>query len=154
MVPIKEAISSNTWLQCEHQYGYNSYKFRLKIISFEKLNLSLVDNPEEIEGIDSNSLIWKLDIEIIGLNKEPIPPHCSTDCLLLVDQDGFKFPFFEDRHLHMASEFSRISGLYRFYTKDLLPKIKAVGSITFQLPDDGEAEYFISIQNDGIVEDV
>jgi hypothetical protein len=153
MVPIKEVISSGSWLQCEHNFVEN-YKFRLRVISFEKLNLSLVDDPAEIEGIDSNSIIWKMDIEVIALNKEPIPVRYGPNDLLLVDQDGFKFPVFIERHLHMASEFSRNSGLHRFYVAELLPKIKAVGSITFQLPDDDDAEYFISIKNDGIVQEV
>lgn len=152
MVPIKDAINSGAWLQCEHQSGGN-YKFRLRIKSFERLNLLLIDNPDKIQGIDSNSIIWKLEIEVISLNKIPMPVSYGPNCLLLIDQDGFNFPVFQDRYLHMWSEFSRESKLGRFYFQDLLPKIKAVGLIIFQLPEDEDAEYFISIR-DGLVQEV
>lgn len=154
MVPIKEAISSGAWLNCEHEFGYSKYQFRLKINSIEKINISMVDNPEEIKNMDVNSNIWKMDIEVISLNKKPLPVRYGPNSLILIDQDGFHYPIFEDRHLHMRSEFSKKSNLFRFYVYDLLPKIKAVGSIAFLLPDDNEAEYFISIENEGIVEEV
>ncbi len=155
MVPIKEAISSGAWLHCEQKKNlFETSQFRLKINSFEKINLSKVDNPEEIDGIDSNSVIWLLQVEVINLNKTPLEVYNATAKLTLIDQDGFIFPFFEDSHLHMSSKFSKKKGLSRFYSDDLLPKIKAVGSITFQLPDDDEAEYSIALKDNGTVQEV
>lgn len=154
MVPIKEAINSGAWLHCEHKYGYNTYQFRVKVDSFKILNLKEVDDPEEIDGLDENSKLYMLGIEVINITKEPVALHSSIDFLLLVDQDGFKFPIFKERHLYRVSEFGKKHKLQRFDFKELLPKIKAVGSILFQLPDDDEAEYFISIQNDGTVQEV
>lgn len=154
MVPIKEAINSGLWLHCEHTYGYNTYQFRLKLNFFKILNLNEVDDPEEIAGLDENSKLYMLDIEVINTNKEPIALHSSIDFLLLVDQDDFKFPIFKERHLYRVSEFGKKHKLQRFDFKELLPKIKAVGSIIFQLPDDDDAQYSLSIQNEGIVQEV
>lgn len=154
MVPVKEAINSGAWLQCEYDYDGKIIKFRLKVNSFRKINLLKVDNPEEIDGIDSNSVIWLLQIEVINLNKTPLEVYNATAKLTLIDQDGFVFPFFEDSHLHSSSKFSKKNGLQRFYNDDLLPKIKALGSITFQLPDDDEAEYSIGLEDNGIVQEV
>lgn len=155
MVPIKEAISSGAWLHCEYQ-GYNDLiKFRLKVNSFRKLNLKEIDNPEEIKGYDSNSVIWIFEIEVINLTKNALNAMYGPNKLNLVDVDGFCFPIFRDDHLTYLSNFSKKAGLRRFFGLiDLLPKIKAVGCITFQLPDDDDAEYFISIENNGIVQEV
>ena len=155
MVPIKEAINSGSWLHCEQKNNlFETNQFRLKVNSFRKLNLSEVDNPENISGLDSNSIIWLLEIEVVNLNKIPLGVYEATQQLILIDQDGFNFPFFEDDHLHSHSEFSKKAKLKRFWMDDLLPKIKAVGSITFQLPDDDEATYSIGIKKNGIVQEV
>jgi len=154
MVPIKEAINNGLWLHCEHQYGYNTYQFRLKVNSFKIMDLKEVDDPEEIDGLDENSKLYMLGIEVINITKEAVALHSSVDFLLLIDQDGFKFPIFKERHLYRVSEFGKKHRLQRFDLNELLPKIKAVGTIIFQLPDDDEAQYSLSIQNDGFVQEV
>ena len=155
MVPIKEAINSGAWLHCEQRKNLlESNQFRIKINSFRKINLSEIDNVENVSGIDSNSTIWLLGIEVINLNKIPLQVYKATQQLILIDQDGFNFPIFEDHHLHSNSEFSNKTKLKRFWNDDLLPKIKAVGSLTFQLPDDDDAIYSLGIKEGGTVQEV
>jgi len=157
MVPVKEAINSGSWLQCEHLYYDDLIKFRLKINSFRKLSLSEIDNPEKMDYIlDVNATLWIMNIEVINLTNIPIQPYDGPKQLVLIDKDGFNFYVRkEDSHLERHSNFAEISGANRFYCEgDLIPKIKAVGSIIFELPDDDEAEYSISIKNDGIVQEV
>ncbi len=154
MVPIKEAISSGFWMHCEYQ-GYNELiKFRLKINSFRKIKLSEIDNPEEMKSYDSNSILWLAEIEVINLTKNPIHPNSGPKQLFLVDKEGFYFPMFDDNHLRLFSEFSEKYKLNRFFINELVPKIKAVGSIAFQLPDDDDAEYSIALKKDGIVQEI
>lgn len=154
MIPIKEAISSGAWLNCE----YNTYKgeicqFRLKVLSFRKLNLSEIDNPENIELIDGNAHIWLMEIEVINLMKEPIMSYDGPGSYpILIDQDGYKFDIFTDLHLRHSSAFAKKSGMYRFYQQTLIPKTKAIGAIPFQLPDDDEAVYSISMKKGSIRE--
>jgi len=154
MVPIKEAIGSNSWLLCEYQQYDGVYKFRLKINSFRKLDLSEIDNPEEIVNLDVNATLWIMSIELINLTKKPIHPRYGPPMLILVDQDDFSFHLFEDYHLENGSDFSSKSGMKRFYTAELIPKVKVIGSIVFQLPDDEEAIYSIGIKENGIVQEV
>lgn len=155
MVPIKEAINSGAWLLCEQNANLlEANQFRLRINLFRKIHLSEIDGAEEVNGLDSNSTIWLLGVEIVNLNKTPLRVHEATNQLILIDQDGFSFPIFEDHHLHSYSEFGEKTKLKRFWLGDLLPKIKAVGSLAFQLPDDDEATYSIGIKNHGIVKEV
>ncbi len=147
MVPIKEAISSGAWLHCEYTYRDELIKFRLKVISFRKLNLSEVDEPENIKVIDSNANYWLMEIEVINLIKEPLSPTFGPDQIILIDQDGFKFHVSHDTHLRLSSEFSKKSRMDRFFATDLIPKAKAIGTIPFQLPEDDEAEYSLSLKN-------
>lgn len=153
MVPIKHAITSQSWLQCEYQYYDEPIKFRIKINSFRKLNLSEIDEPENIDNLDSSSILWIMNIEFINLTKRPIHPSDGPPHLNLVDQDGFAFNILEDYHLESGSRFSKTSGMNRFHSNELIPKIKAVGSIIFQLPDDDDAEYSIALKN-GVVQEV
>ena len=150
MIPIKEAISSGAWLHCE--FTAKKEIFRLKVLSFRKLNLSEVDKPEEIELIDKNTIIWIMELEVINLTKEPIHPVDGPIQLILIDQDGFKFDVFFDSHLQFLSNFAKKSGMKRFFSDYLIPKILAVGAISFQLPDDNEAVYSISVKNGSINE--
>ncbi len=150
MIPIKEAITTRAWLHCEVNYNYELFQFRIKILSFRKLNLSEVDEPEKIDFKDANTIIWIMDVEVVNLTKEPISTR-KMELLEMVDQDGFKFPKFYDGHLCISSNFAKKSGLYRLVGDSLLPKIKAIGAIPFLLPDD-EAVYSISISGGSIKE--
>ena len=151
MIPIKEAISSGAWLQCEHSEYEPDCQFRIKILNFRKLKFSEIDKPENIQGMDMNTVIWIMDLELINMSKVPIY-GAHLKMLIIVDQDGFQFPFFDDYYLSCDSEFAKKSGLYRFYAGEMIPKVKAIGAIPFLSPDDDEAEYSISIKKGSIRE--
>lgn len=151
MIPVKEAIESGIWIHCEYSYRDVIYKFRLKVTSFRKINLKEVDEPEQINALDSNANLWLLEMEIINLTKEPLSPVYTSGMLVLVDQDGFKFHLFDDSHLRLSSDFGKKYRMDRFFGKDLNPKVKALGSIPFQLPDDDDAIYSISLKYEGVV---
>ncbi len=148
MIPIKEAISSGAWLHCSSDD--DSVQFRLRVLSFGKLNLSEVDNPQDIQQNDGNAKWWLMRIEVVSLCKRNIYAYKVCGKVLLIDQDEFEFSVIQDSHLCYNSNFGTEVGLNRFYGKDLIPKIKAVGAISFLLPDDDDAQYSLSIEN-GIV---
>lgn len=154
MIPVKEAINAGTWLYCEYTDTRHDeiYPFRIKILSFRKLNLKEVDNPEGLDLKDEGTIIWIMNLEAINIRKEPVSPTYSLDQLILMDQDGFKFHVFYDSHLRCWSDFAEKSKLRRFWGSDLIPKIKAIGAIPFQLPDDDEAVYSISMKEGSIRE--
>lgn len=151
MIPIKEAISTGAWLHCEAKYNYELIQFRIKVLSFRKLNLSEVDNPERIDFRDEHTIVWIMDLEVVNLTKERIRAGDDALCkLIIVDQDGFNFYTFHDSHLCCSSDFAKTSKTYRFYAEYLIPKIKAVGAMPFLLPDDDEAVYSISIRGGSV----
>lgn len=153
MIPIKEAISSEAWLHCETTYNYELSQFRIKVMSFQKLNLLEVDEPEKIDFRDEGTVVWIMDLEVVNLTKERIRPgEEGPGRLILVDQDGFRFYTFRDSHLCCYSDFAKKSKTTRFYGTELLPKIKAVGAMPFLLPDDDDAIYSISIIGGSIKE--
>ena len=152
MVSVKETINSGAWLQCEYKDSEELIKFRLKINSFRKLNLSEIDKPEEISMLDGNLTL--VEVEVVNLCKEALKTGNVVNYIVLIDQEGYKFNVFIDHHLCWASEFAKKTRLNRFYSEELMPKIKTRGAFAFQLPDDDGAEYSISINNDGIVQEV
>jgi hypothetical protein len=154
MIPVKEAISTGAWLHCEYTDTDHDeiYPFRIKVLSFRKLNLKEVDNAEELNLRDTDCNLWIMELEAINIKKEPVSPTYSLDQLILMDQDDFQFHVFRDSHLRCWSEFAEKSKLNRFYGSDLIPKIKAVGAIPFQLPYDDEAVYSISMKEGSIRE--
>lgn len=154
MVPIKDAVNSGSWLNCEKTNNlFETNQFRIKVNFFRKLSLSEIDEPDKIRRFENSAILFLINIEVVNLNKEPTDLYKNVDNLILVDNDDFSFPVFKDTHLHNWSAFAKTSGLNRFYTGIILPKIKTLGSIVFQLPDDDDAEYFISLQ-DGLVQEV
>ncbi len=154
MVLVKEAINSGVWFHCEYK-GYDEIiKFRLKVNSFRKLNLKEIDNPQEIEMLESDAILMLMEVEIINLNKESKNSNDQVESLLLIDQDDFNFTVFSDSHLCWDSNFAKKTRLNRFYSEQLIPKIKTKGSLVFQLPNDDDAEYSITLENDGTVQEV
>lgn len=152
MIPVKDAIENGLWMHCEQNYRGEIIQFRLRIVSFHKIDLSEVDEPENIKAIDNNANFWQIGIEVINLNKEPLSPTFGPDQLVLVDQDGFKFHVSNDGHLRLISNFAKRTKMDRFFAEALIPKIKAVGAIPFVLPDDDEAVYSISLKEGNIRE--
>lgn len=154
MVPVKEAIDSGLWLHCEYEAYKEVLKFRIKINSFRKLELKEIDNPENIEMLDSDATLMIMKIEVVNLAKESKNSNNMVGSLILTDQDEFNFPVFSDSHLCWSSNFAKKERLNRFYSEQLIPKIKTKGSLIFQLPNDDDAQYFISLKNSGIVQEV
>lgn len=152
MIPLKDAIENSLSLKCEYDYRGELIQFRLRVLSFRKISLSEVDEPEEIKVIDSNTNYWLMEIEVINLIKEPLSPTFGPNQLVLIDQDGFKFHVSDDTHLRLSSEFAKKTKMNRFFATDLIPKTKAIGAIPFQLPDDDEAVYSISLKEGTISE--
>jgi hypothetical protein len=148
MVPVKEAIGSGAWLHFSSTDG--ALQFRLKVLSFKKLDLSQVDEPHNIENKETRAQWWLMEIEAVNLSKRTIGAHDMCTRIVLMDQEEFQFNVIMDSHLACLSEFSKKSGLHRFYVDDLIPKTKAVGAISFRLPDDDEAEYSL-VMEDGTV---
>lgn len=146
MILIQEAITYGTWMHCEWKEHKINYQFRVRILSFRKLSLSEVDEPEKIVLIDSSKTIWLMELEIVNLTKEPIAPIKGSGQLVLINQDGSKFNIFGDLHLGCSSKFAEKSKMRRLYFQSLVPKIKVIGTIPFQLPDDNEAVYSISLK--------
>ena len=155
MVPIKEAINSDSWLHCEKRDNlFESNQFRLRIVSFNKLNLTDIDEPEKIFKLEHSAVLYLLNIEVVNLNKVPTAFYKNVDSLILIDNDGFNFPVFSDAHLNFSSDFALTSGLKKFYSGALIPKIKTSGSLVFQLPDDQDAVYYIGLENNGIIQEI
>lgn len=153
MVPIKEAINSGLWFQCEKTNNlFEANQFRIKVNSFRKLNLSEVDEPEKISDLENSAVLWFRNIEVVNLNKEPTRTRNNVYELRLVDNEGFNFPVFRDGHLNYISDFAKTSGLKRFFDGTILPKIKTLGSLVFQLPNEDDAEYYISLDGGHVQE--
>jgi hypothetical protein len=148
MVPVREAINSGAWLHFSS--NDREIQFRLRVLAFEKLDLSQVDEPDKIQHNETDAQWWLMKIEAVNLSKRTIRSDEMNRTVLLIDQDGFQFNFTQDSHLSLYSKFSTESGLHRFFGNHLIPKTKAVGTISFRLPDDAETEYSIAME-DGIV---
>lgn len=148
MIPLDDAITSGAWLDlhCEE----NENHFRLRVLSFEEIQLDEVDNAGKIELLEGGKW-WSLKIEAVNLNKSRTISYELTDSLVLIDQDGFEFPATQDGHLCCHSNYSKKSGLNCFYFENMLPKIKACGAIAFFLPDE-DAQYVIAAKEGTLTE--
>ena len=157
MVPIQEAINSQAWLRFSND-GYlrkwspdEPRDFRVRVLEFYKIDLAEVDDPEEVDVSHENASWWMLKLEVVSLCKRKIFTSDFYELALLVDQDNFGFNCLIESHLY-SSEFGKKTGLYRFWRERLFPKIKAVGALTFLLPDDEEAQYSLSMDNGKVEE--
>lgn len=153
-IPIKHAIDSGAWFQCHSKMYEKYFDFRLKLISFEKINLYEIDEPSKIDKFDpEQGHLWLMRIQIINLNKMEVAYGYITGSILIVDQDNYKFSEFDDFHLTRNSKYADKVGLKSFAGLSFRPKIKYTGAIAFFLPKDEEIEYYISVL-DGDIQEV
>jgi hypothetical protein len=150
MIPIKYAINSGAWFNFISED--ESIKFRLKVLSFEKIDLSEVDEPEKILSGYSDASWWLMKIELISFIKHNVNDEDIIFSMSLIDKDGFSFGAHRDYHMCAVSEFGKKTGLRSFYGEILMPKIKVIGALTFILPDDEEAEYSLSMDDGTVTE--
>jgi hypothetical protein len=152
MIPVKEIVSSSAWFDCHSDSGFEKIRFKMRVLSFDKVDLSEVDDPHEVKIDYSSGNYWILKLELVNLTKKVISSGDVSRAIILVDQDEFSFDVVEDAHLSLYSGYAETSGLKRLYAGELMPKMKLVGAITFLLPDDDEAEYSLTIKKGNIEE--
>lgn len=151
-IPVQEAINSGAWFQCCSGYDghFDEYSFRIKILSFKKIIMSEIDNPEqinlEIEGGD----LWIMKLQIINLNKKE---EGVIDSLIqITDEENYEFKYVSDNHLCRFSKYAETSGLKKLFGKYYMPKIKYTGAILYFLPKEDNAKYFLTVPGGNIRE--
>ena len=151
MIFLNDAIKNGTWFHCEFPVKDQLYQFRLKVLSFQKLDLTEVDEPEKINNW-KDTIIWLMETEIINLSKEPMFSGFLSK-IYLKNQYGSKFVRSGDSHLDNYSEFSKKKRLDRFAGQYLNPKIKAIGTLIYRLPISDESIFQILIFDGNINEE-
>lgn len=165
-IPIKEAINSGSWFKCQvvtylHYYPDHrhddEFNFRLRILSFDRINLDEVDDPARMDMMDLyEGILWLLKFEVVNLFKKELSPWYVLDSVRVIDRDGFEFQASNDSHLTYDSNYAKITKLDRFHditgNPPLIPKVKTSGALAFLLPDEENAEYHISVVGGNIQE--
>ena len=152
MIFLNDAINNGTWFHCEFKRNINLYQFRLKVLSFQKLDVTQVDEPEKIK-MENGTTIWLMEAEMINICKEPLSSSLAIGFLNLVNQNGLSYRMGFESHLSALSEFAKKKRLIRFNVQALIPKIKAVGAILFRLPEnEDDSVYSLSMRNGSIRE--
>lgn len=152
-IPIKGAIDSGAWFKCRSGYdAIDQYEFQIKVLSFDKVNLAEIDNIENIELDLGSGALRLMKIQVINLNKTVVSSNHIQEFIHLIDQDDFAYEYTWDHHLLFYSNYAKLSGLEKFYGVEFMPKIKYTGAIAYYLPEDNEAEYYISVKDGNIQE--
>ncbi len=151
-IPVEEAINSGSWFQCcsGSDGHYEEYSFRIKILSFEKIIMSEIDNSEqinlEIEGGD----LWIMKLQIINFNKKK---EGIIDSLIqITDEENYEFGKASDNHLCCSSKYAETSGLKKLFGEYYMPKIKYTGAFIYLLPKEDNAKYFLTVPGGNIRE--
>jgi len=85
------------------------------------------------------------------LCRKKMDTYVLKDRLILVDEDKFEFPTLNDDHLSLESDYAESSGLRKFYSANLSPKVRKRGAFAFELPDHFD-ELYISIRDGNLME--
>lgn len=147
-VPVKKAIQTGEWYECLGQnYEDEEIRFRLRILGFDPTTVREIDaeSDVEVEGV-----LWLMSVEVVSLCKQPIDAYHVPNLMRIVDHDDFVF-----MHFRSDLDHDKASGIHRFSgwsdNLPLSPKIKAIGTIPFVLPDE-DAEYRLAIKDGHIRE--
>lgn len=152
-IPLKEAIDASAWLECHWKTYDEEFNCRLRIVTFTTFDKVGIDTSL-LKAIGDNGVLWLMTLEVVNLCKTPFEAWQLSDCMKLLDEDGFEFGYFDNGDL-TSQERKGKSGLYRFSgwsdNPPLSPKIKTVGGIPFLLPDQ-ESNYYLTIEDGTIKE--
>ena len=150
MIPIKDLIRDGCWLKCtatSRWEGDSEYTFRIRVLSFERLDGAQVGRVASLKPIEEGAVLWLMKLQVVNLSKFSVLFGYIKQRMRVVDGDGFQFR--EDDAGLYFSDFGKQTGLS---LGDLVPKIKAQGAAIFKVPDE-DAEYFLTIE-DGTMEEV
>ena len=140
MIPISEAIETGTWLQAKN----DNVTFRIRVTAFSKIDPANIP-PIESKGIDIDSNIWLLSLDVINLCKTEQSLDTLKHSLKIMDEEEYEFSAFDSSSLYNNL------GLSQFYSLSLPAKIKKSGALTFELPEVFE-QLFLTINNGEISE--
>lgn len=143
-IPIQEAILAGDWLIID--IPDENYKYKIRLLEFKKICLKDIDNKNSLSFLTDAGSLWILTLDLLNIGKIQLPSVAPQSCLILYDQDDCEFETVKEMSLTYSSDLGRESGLRRFVSNEspFPPKIKGKGAVAFFLPDDEEAEYFIS----------
>jgi hypothetical protein len=146
VIPIREAIETGAWLRAQFRArdegepeanNGNDVVFRIRIKEFEKVDLTLLDEPEKLsEGVTLESNIWRLSFDFVNLCKKELKSFVPSKRLFLRDAEGFEFKIVEDWHLTAHSDLAKSFSMNIARFHDYPPKIRRYGSYAFELPDE------------------
>ncbi len=141
-IPMDEAVSSGAWFECSDED--REVVFRFRVISFSRVELKDIDEPEEIELDINQGWLYLMKCQVVNLAKSKTNVGLMADLITVVDQDDCIYEQEEDDyHLIRDSSFAQKSGLYNFYGVVINPKMQLEGAILFHLPKEEGAFYYL-----------
>lgn len=148
-ISLRDVIAAGTWFECHAKCYDEDLHFRLRVVAFTRTSVEEID-PTQVNKVVVEGILWLLHIEVVNLGKTPTSACRLGRKIKVADQDGFEFHAVDTGSLPSAHP-----GLKRFAdwssTPLLSPKIKACGSIAFDLPDE-ETSYYLAIKDGSIKE--
>lgn len=155
MIPVNEAIETGVWLRAELSPKYRedfeanegeSVQIRVKILGLSKIDLAkqiLHETPQGMHHMyppDRN--IWALTLNIVNLCKRQIQTIQINPRLLLADEHGYEYSYLEDPYLSNQTGYGKENGLSAYSNCSFPPKIKRLGSLPYELPEEIEQLFF------------
>jgi hypothetical protein len=145
MIPIKDLVRDGCWLKCTARNRWredtSEYTFRMRILSFERLDYAQIGREKSLEPIEEGAVRWLMKLEVVNLCKVSVLFGHLKGEMRVVDGDGFQFE--EDDAGLYFSDFAKETGLSLGY---LVPKIKAQGAAIFKVPDE-DTDYSLAIKD-------
>jgi hypothetical protein len=149
---IYSLIRGDSWLQCATTKLGEDIVLRIRPVLFEKINVDEIEIGK-INKLD-DGILWMIKIDVVNFSKKPLEAYFIRDNIKLRDQDDYIFDAMSDTYLTYSSSFAENNGFKRFAsfsgTPSLPCKMKTGGSLSFLLPHEEKAEYFLSIKDGNI----
>jgi hypothetical protein len=150
-ISIQEVIESGVWLEATYA---ESAALRFKLKKLEKIDLNAIykdpyestyitENLTFDPGLDAN--IWRLDIDAVNMTLDKIYPfQIWSDIIGIQDQDNYNYSQYNNTTLTHTSNYAKSTGLRKFGSIHMPPKIKKSGAFCFELPEFFEELFIIS----------
>lgn len=132
-LPIQYSINNSIIFACVSKKSENNVMFKIKLLSFNPVDFSEIDNVEKIEDFEENGVLYLLKCDIINLSKFELDFEDIRRSLLIADEDDFEYKIFYDYEMFYNTDFGEKFGLKRTRISHFRPKIGSVEILREQL---------------------
>src|SRR6185437_9355632 len=92
MIPLKRLVRDGCWVKCTAKNKFHGrepaeWEFRIRVLSFERLDYSQIEKPERLRPVEAGAALWLMKLELVKVSKDSAYFDEWAEGMRVVDAD-------------------------------------------------------------------